>query len=101
MVIADHLFLEELGWEWVTGWEVGPVKAMVILVMLVHPPTSLYHPFHQLWSARAWAPVPSHPPSLPKELVAGPNLMQLIYYRPRWVLRYGSWRLGDYSGNHR
>ena len=47
------------------------MKAIVIWVMLVHPPTGLHHPPHQLLPTIAQAPTPNHPLSFLKGLLAG------------------------------
>ena len=44
MVADVHILEKDMGRERVAGWHLGPVKAMVVWVMSVHPPTLLHHP---------------------------------------------------------
>ena len=82
LVVKNHLFIEELYWEGVAGQMIGPVKAPVIRVILVHLPTSHYHYSHQFQPTMAGKPASSHLPSLSKGLLAYLYLVQLACHRP-------------------
>ena len=92
--IYDYLFVEELGWEGILGWDIGPVKAPAIQVILVHSlPTFTSPPlppvYHGLGTC-TWLPA-----WLPKKLVAWPSLAQLACHMPRQALRCGHQQLGS------
>ena len=64
--------------------DIRPVKAMVLLAVVMCPPTHLHYPSNQLWATTAQVPMPACPPSLPSRLVAPPTLVSCM---PRWATR--------------
>ena len=86
--VADvHLLVKETGREGVVGQDVRPLKAIVAWVMVVYPPTRLQGPPCQLWAARAWVPMPTSLPGLPKKPAALPALALRACCLTEWMNR--------------
>ena len=56
MVAHLNLFKEEISQKGEVGRNIRPLKATVLWVMMMRPPTQPHHSPNQLWATTVWVP---------------------------------------------